>query len=622
MAPKDSGTVSISSALHDFKLIDLQSAFPDKAPWRLFGNLIGPAEYLLATNKINAIHQSLPTGIDASDFCRYSLKALDIEYALTEQELGRIPSSGPLVMVANHPFGGVEGVILAEVLLQTRPDVRILGNYLLTRIPALEPHIIPVDPFNPRKAARSNARALKAAVDWVASGGALLTFPAGEVSHLCLRSGRVKDASWSAHVAGIILKAKAKALPVYIHGRNSVFFNLMGTLHPRLRTMLLPRELVNKQASLIELTMGNPIGWRKLADFESAEKAADFLRFSTYLLKHRKERAVRRATIPVARNKKIKVQKPIVAPVSKSRLLSEIHALPDDNRLLDQKEYSVFVTTAERSAAIMREIGRLREVSFRDVGEGTGSSLDVDVFDNHYLQLFLWNNATREIAGAYRLGQTDVILNRQGPAGLYSTTLFNYKPQFFDHLNNALELGRSFIRTEYQRKFGCLSLLWRGIGEFVVRNPQYRHLFGPVSISQDYHTISRNLMVAFLSRHSMDPHMAQLVRPRRPVKLLRSVKKSASFSMLGKDAIEDISLLVSELEKDNKGVPTLIKHYLKLNGHFLAFNLDKDFAEVIDGLIWVDLLKTEPKIVERFLGTGGAAGFYRFHNPESVIKAA
>ena len=368
--------------------------------------------------------------------------------------------------------------------------------------------------------------------------------------------------------------------------------------------------------------MGSPIGWRKLADFESAEKAADFLRFSTYLLKHRKERAVRRVPLPVARNKKTKTQKPIVAPVSKFRLLSEIQALSDENRLVDQKEYSVFVTTAERSAAIMREIGRLREASFRDVGEGTGSSLDVDVFDNHYLQLFLWNNATREIAGAYRLGRTDAILNRQGPAGLYSTTLFNYKPQFFDHLNNALELGRSFIRTEYQRKFGCLSLLWRGIGEFVARNPQYRHLFGPVSISQDYHTISRNLMVAFLSRHSMDPHMAPLVRPRRPVKLLRSVKKSASFSMLGKDAIEDISLLVSGLEKDSKGVPTLIKHYLKLNGLFLAFNLDKAFADVIDGLIWVDLLKTEPKIVERFLGPKGAPGFYRFHHPESVIKAA
>jgi hypothetical protein len=303
-------------------------------------------------------------------------------------------------------------------------------------------------------------------------------------------------------------------------------------------------------------------------------------------------------------------------------LLSEIQAFPEDSRLLDQKEYSVFVTTADRSAAIMREIGRLREVSFRDVGEGTRSSLDVDDFDDHYLQLFLWNHTTQEIAGAYRMGLTNEILNRQGPAGLYSTTLFDYKPLFFNQLSNALELGRSFIRTEYQRKFGCLSLLWRGIGEFVGRNPRYRYLFGPVSISRNYHTISRNLMVAFLSRHSMDTRMARLVRPRRPVKLLRSVIKSTSFSGLGKDAIDDISLLVSELEKDSKGIPTLIKHYLKLNGQFLAFNLDKAFADVIDGLIWVDLLKTEPKIVERFMGTKGALNFYSAHDPESAIKAA
>jgi putative hemolysin len=621
MALHDSGTGALSS-LDGSKLIDLQSAVPEMAPWPLLGGLLGPAEKVLAIDKINAIHRSLPPGIDINDFCRRCLGTLKIEYALTEEELDRIPSTGPLVMVANHPFGGVEGIILAEVLIQARPDVRILGNFLLNRIPALKSHLIPVDPFNPRKSARSNARALKAAVDWVARGGALLAFPAGEVSHLSMRSGRIMDPPWSAHIAGIILKAKAKALPVYVHGRNSVVFNMMGMLHPRLRTMLLPRETVNKKGSVIELTMGCPIGWRKLTDFDSLRMAADFLRLSTYLLKHRNERRSKKISLPFIRRKKTKTQRPIVAPVSKSLLQREIHGLPDDCRLVDQKEYSVFVTTANQSDAIMHEIGRLREVCFRDAGEGTGSSLDVDSFDDHYLQLFLWNNATREIAGAYRLGRTDVILNQQGPAGLYSTTLYNYKPQFFDHMDGSLELGRSFIRTEYQRKFGCLSLLWRGIGEYVARHPQYRHLFGPVSISREYHMMSRNLMVAFLSRHSTDPHMARLVRPRRPVKLLRSVKRSASVSLLGKDAIEEISLLVSELEKDSKGVPTLIKHYLKLKGQFLAFNLDKAFADVIDGLIWVDLLKTDPKIVERFLGSDGAPGFYSFHNPESAVEAA
>jgi putative hemolysin len=606
----------------DPKLIDLKPLFTGNPRRALLSRLVGPAEYLLAVDKINAIHRSLPADSSAGDFCRGSLRALDIDYALTEQELARIPSSGPLVMVANHPFGGIEGIILTEILLQIRPDVRILGNYLLTRIAALAPSIIPVDPFDPRKSARSNARGLKEALRWVAGGGALLTFPAGEVSHLCLRTARVLDAHWSPHIAGLIVKTKAKSLPVYIHGRNSVFFNIMGTIHPRLRTMLLPRELAKKKKSLIELTMGGPIGWRKLADFESRRDAAEFLRFSTYFLKHRKARPPRGLPLTLPHTKKNKAQKPVIAPVPKVRLQGEVRELPEDHRLVDQKEFSVYVTTARRSPAIMREIGRLREISFRDAGEGTGLSLDIDGFDDFYLQLFLWNNATSEIAGAYRIGRTDLILQQKGAAGLYSTTLFNYRPQFFDHLHNALELGRSFIRTEYQKKFGCLATLWRGIGEFVGRNPRYRHLFGPVSISHDYHTISRNLMVAFLSRHSMDPGMAHLVKPKRPVKLLKSVKQFTPFATLEKDAIDDISMLVSEVEKDNKGVPTLIKHYLKLNGHFLAFNVDKAFADVIDGLIWVDLLKTETKIVERFLGPRGATAFYRHHDPEPDIRAA
>jgi putative hemolysin len=604
------------------KLIDLKNVLPEKAPWHLLISLIGPAEYLLAIDKINAVHRSLPAELTVGDFCRHSLKTLDIEYALTEHELTRIPSSGPLVMVANHPFGGIEGIILAEVLLQIRTDVRILGNYLLSRIPALASHIIPLDPFNPKNSAHSNACSLREAIQWVNGGGALLTFPAGEVSHLCLRSARVKDAPWSPHIAGIILRTKAKVLPIYIHGRNSVFFNLMGTIHPRLRTMLLPREVINKKEALIELTMGSPISWRKLADFDSSRKVAEFLYLNTYFLKHRKEGGALRSPLNILIHNKTKTQKPIIAPVPQALLLREIQALATDNRLVDQKEYTVYVTTAEMSPAIMREIGRLREISFRDVGEGTGLSLDIDAFDDYYLQLFLWDNAAQEIAGAYRMGQTDTILKQKGADGLYSTTLFSYKSQFFDHCNNALELGRSFIRTDYQRKFGCLSILWRGIGNFVARNPQYRYLFGPVSISQNYHTISRNLIVAFLSRHSMAPNIAHLVKPRRPVRLLNSIKRSASFCMLDRDAIEDISMLVSEVEKDNKGVPTLIKHYLKLNGQFLAFNLDKAFADAIDGLIWVDLLKTEPKIVDRFMGTIGAMAFFRHHDPELTINAA
>jgi putative hemolysin len=602
--------------------VDLLAAAPKKIPAALIKGFFTPLEQILAIDKINSIHHAISPCLDLGDFCQTCLNALNVNYSVTEKELAQIPETGPLVMMANHPFGGLEGIILAEVLLQIRPDVRILANYLLTRIPALEPKIIPVDPLNPKKAATANGRALKRALDWISKGGALLTFPAGEVSHWDPKCARVIDPPWSPHIANLSIKAKAKTLLVYVHGRNSVLFNLLGFVNPRLRTLMLPRELLNKSSSTIQLTMGKPIAWRKLADFPSTREAVEFLRFSTYLLKHRKEGGQKWKSIRLVPKAKNRFMEPIVSPVPKARLVREIQELPEENLLVMQKEFRVYLTKMDQSPGIMREIGRLREVSFRDVAEGTGKSLDIDTYDSHYLQLFLWNTHTNEIVGAYRMGCTDEILGAMGPRGLYSATLFHYKQGFLNRMVNALELGRSFIRTEYQKKFGCLALLWRGIGAFVARKTQYRYLFGPVSISQDYHAISKNLMVAFLQRHTLDPSFAPLVKPKRPVKMRNPINGTTPLAFIEKETIDDVSILVSEIEQDCKGVPTLIKHYLKLNGRFLAFNLDKDFANTIDGLIFVDLLKTEPKLVQRFLGTSGTRAFYDRHSPELSNEAA
>ncbi|MEJ2154280.1 MAG: lysophospholipid acyltransferase family protein [Desulfobacteraceae bacterium] len=622
MAAKNCDSGTRSAGYLTGNLIDLRAALSGSLPQGLINILVPAAEHFLSINKINRIYQSCPADLDAKAFCRFCLTQLGIDYAITEEEMAAIPQNGPLVMMANHPFGGMEGIILAEILLQARPDVRILGNYLLTHIPALAPLIVPVDPINPRKSASANARALKSAMDWVAGGGALLTFPSGEVSHLNLRTGKVADPPWSPHIAKLAMRTKAKVVPVHVRGRNSLLFNAMGLIHPRLRTLLLPRELTNKSGVTVQLTMGRPIHWRKLTDFTTPAEVMNFLRFNTELLKHRKSQSAKWTGLNLPNPAKGRPWKEIIAPVPKDQLLREIEALPESAQLVSQKEYRVYLTTAGHSPSIMREIGRLREISFRDVGEGTGQRMDIDDFDTRYLQLFLWNSETQEIVGAYRIGRSDRILQDKGPSGLYSTTLFNYKPQFYDHLNNSLELGRSFIRTEYQKKFGSLAILWRGIGAFVARNSRYRYLFGPVSISQNYHTISKNLMVAFLRHATMNSKLSPMVKPRKPVKVLKKVSRSAPLDLLEKNAIEEISMLVSEIEQDYKGVPTLIKHYLKLNGQFLAFNLDKDFANVIDGLIWVDLLKTDEKLLERFLGAQGLRDFYACHDPDAATRAA
>lgn len=600
------------------ELIDLRATFRRAGYPRLFSRLALPIHHLFAIQRINTLYRSLPAGLPVNEFCRKSLDALGIDYALTETEIARIPTDGPSMVVSNHPFGGLEGIILAEVLLQVRGDVRILANHLLTRIPELAPMIIPVDPFHPGLDGR-NVPALREALRWLKGGGAVLAFPAGEVSHW--RPGGVADPSWSPHVVGLARTVDAKVLPVFVHGHNSFAFQVAGLVHPRLRTLMLPRELFNKEHGPIEVNIGHAIPYQRLADFGSDREAVDFLRFHTCLLRHRRERQARRIRPPRIRPRMNRHRRPVLAPVPKSALEREVRALPPENCLAAQGGFQVFLTMADESPAVMREIGRLREISFRDVDEGTGRSLDIDRYDRYYLQLFLWNGQTGEIAGAYRIGRTDRILSKLGPQGLYSASLFDYESPFMGFLDSALELGRSFIRVAYQKKFGCLTLLWRGIGELVARNPDYRYLFGPVSISRNYHHISKNLMVEFLSRHMLEPGLAAMVRPRCPLKVDTIFRRGLLCDCAAQVSLADISMLVAEIEKDRKGIPVLVKHYLKLNGRFLAFNVDKAFADVIDGLVFVDLLKTNPKILQRFLGKQGIRRFYSHHAQVGTLAA-
>lgn len=237
----------------------------------------------------------------------------------------------------------------------------------------------------------------------------------------------------------------------------------------------------------------------------------------------------------------------------------------------------------------------------------------MDVFDSHYLHLFLWNHRRRELAGAYRLGLTDQILQAMGPEGLYSHQLFRYKSSFLTHLGQSIELGRSFIRPEYQKQFSCLSLLWRGIGEFIARCPSYRLLFGPVSISQAYAEVSRRLLVQFLTARKFAPDLADMVRPRCPYRAgaIAGLPKSDLHAAF--QDIDDVSLLISTLEEDAKGVPVLLRQYLKLNGRLISFNVDKAFSRVVDGLFLVDLRHTDPRLLTRFMGPEGAARFTGFH---------
>ncbi|MDA0935395.1 MAG: GNAT family N-acetyltransferase, partial [Planctomycetota bacterium] len=268
-----------------------------------------------------------------------------------------------------------------------------------------------------------------------------------------------------------------------------------------------------------------------------------------------------------------------------------------------------WLATADRLPHVLPEIGRLREETFRAVGEGTGQETDLDRFDRDYLHLFLWEPKTQRIAGAYRLGPTDRLLARGGLSALYTSTLFDMDRAFVEHVTPGLELGRSFVCADFQRSFMPLLLLWRGIGEFVARNPQYHRLFGPVSISASYDAASRDLIVEHLRAHQFAPEFADLVRARRPHQSDQARRFGLSWTPSMLRDLSEVSAMVADMERDAKGVPVLIREYLKLGGKIIGFNVDPDFANVVDGLVLVDLAETERRLLVRYMGAEGADRF-------------
>jgi putative hemolysin len=483
------------------KLIDLKS---------FFGIFASPLENLLSCKALNSVYTDIICERHGANFFQMCLEHLHVRYVLSAQGLQDIPSSGPLVVIANHPFGGLEGVILGALLTQCRPDVKYLGNYLLQRIAELRDWILPIDPFGQKRLIATNVRSLREALRWVRAGGALVTFPAGEVSRLIWRQGIVADGSWSPHIAALVRHTKATVLPVFFPGRNSVLFQSVGLVHPRLCTLLLPHELVNKQAKTVAVTLGKPISWSKLARFDTDTALIAHLRLTTYALDQRWHHTRQGFSIWGRRSMQPMALQPIAPPSAASVLQAEVAAPPAAQRLMDGAEFAVYLAPSAQIPLVLQDIGRLRELTFRSIGEGTGKAVDLDHFDAHYLHLFVWDKMVGAVVGAYRLGLTDVILRHYGPRGLYTNTLFRFKPAFFHRLASAIELGRAFIRAEYQRRSGCLWLLWRGISAFLVRHPQYNCLFGPLSISQEYHAVSRNVMVRFLWDHKLDAELSGL----------------------------------------------------------------------------------------------------------------
>lgn len=559
-----------------------------------------PVLRLAGLSHLNTFYNDLPAGLEPMDFSRLVLARLGIQCRIEGEPLESIPADGPLLIVSNHPFGAIEGVLLPALLLGHRPDIKILANYMLQGIAELNRLFIPIDPFDGNRV-RENFSGIRQALSHVQNGGALALFPSGTVSHLHPLQREIIDPKWHDTVGRIARKTGARVLPLFFHGRNSYFFNLMGLIHPLARTALLPKELLRKRNSAITMSIGRTVSPETLNGLPSDTARASYLRMRCYALKPP------RKTRPDQADASEERALPPIAPAGPvDDLLREMRALPPEDRLLTDGDWQIVETDMASSPALLDEIGRLREITFRAVEEGSGLARDLDEFDPHYRHLILWNDKDKCIAGAYRLGVVDDILKSGGPKGLYSTSLFRFDLRFFHLTRSSLELGRAFVREEYQRDYAPLLLLWKGISRFVLRRPGVRYLFGPVSVSLGYTPFSLKAIMAYLMRHHSMPNLRGLVSGRATPHFRHASRRTR----IDPDTIDwnILNTMVRDME-GGRAIPILFKHYLRLNGKIATFHVDRAFG-TLDAFLIIDLLEVPGRMLARFMGAGNIQRFY------------
>lgn len=543
------------------------------------------AEQASGLSRLEQLYRQRPEALDAAAFIRYALGSLLLGHEVCTGSAEAIPASGPLIVVANHPGGAADGLLLADLLLRRRPELRILANQLLQRVPEIAPLILPVDVFRPG----ASSGGLRAAVRHLDAGGALLLFPAGEVSRLDLRRRRIADPPWAESVSLLVRRTRATVLPMHIEGRAAWPSLLAGVLHPLLRTACLPRDLLRHAGQTVRLHIGEPVPARELQRIPPLAQTA-YLRLLT-------ESLGAQAALPIQIQ-----QAPLALPQAPARLAAELAALPPECLLCAQGDFEVYRCEAAMIPQVLAEIGRLRELSFRLVHEGSGKARDLDQYDAQYQHLFVWHRGQRELIGAYRLGFTAAIVATSGVAGLYTHSLFDYDARLLERIGPALELGRSFVSPHWQRNFRPLRLLWSGIAIVLDQHPELRCLFGPVSISASYSRTGRALMEAALSEHHCDPELRALVRPRTPAPKTATGAATDAAARSVVSALAEPSLLsqvIARVERGS-GLPVLLRHYLELHGRFAGFNVDDSFGGTLDGLVFVRVDEIPARVRAKF----------------------
>lgn len=520
------------------------------------------------------------------EFLDALLKEFKIRFEIPDEDLKRLPKEGAYITVSNHPLGGVDGILLLKLMIEQRSDFKIIANFLLHKIEPLIPYIMPVNPFENRKDVKSSVTGFKNALLHLKEGHPLGIFPAGEVS--TYRDGKLLvDKPWEAAAMKLAKKAKVPIVPIYFHAKNSPLFYRLSKISDTLRTAKLPSELLTQKNRVIKVRIGRPISVKDQEQHETLEEFSDFIRKKTYMLSNAFEnpKILKNISSSIKINK---APKKIITPVNPLIMRSEVDDLRAKNlRLLQSKNYEVYLAPAATIPNILREIGRLREITFREIGEGTNKAIDLDHFDTYYHHLFLWDTEAECLAGAYRMGLGTEIYEAFGIDGFYLQDLFRFEPELHDMMSKSIELGRAFIIKQYQQKPMPLFLLWKGIVHTTLRFPNHKCLIGGVSISNRFSNFSKSLMIEFMKSHYYDPYLAQYVHPKKEFKVkLKDADKDFVFDATEAD-LNKFDKIIDEIEPGALRLPVLLKKYIKQNARLIAFNVDPLFNNAVDGLMYI-----------------------------------
>ena len=545
-------------------------------------------------NEVNKLYDILKDK-KGKDFFDSFVRERKLKYIVFEEDLIKIPKTGPFILVSNHPLGAIDGILMAKILTEIRPDFKVMGNFLLEKIEPMRPFVISVNPFENRKELKDSATGMRASLRHLENGGCIGIFPAGEVSNKNNQYGEILDKKWGKPALKLIKMAKVPVVPMYFHAKNSRLFYQVSKIHPDLQTLLLPSEMMHNREKPIRIRIGKPISVKVLDDHETSDEMGEFLQKKIYMLKsyyERRKSIADQLKLPnlklnFALTKEENVVQNIIDETPQIDLINDIESLyKKDKMLFRNGVYEVFFASYTEIPSIMREIGRQRELTFRAIGEGSNLPFDLDVYDEHYHHLFLWDNKEQKLAGAYRMALGSEVMVKHGIDGFYTSSLFEFDQELQPFFRKVIEMGRAYISTEYQQKPLPLFLLWRGIVHVCLRNPEHKFLMGGVSISDKFSEFSKSLMIEFMRSHYYDSAVAQYIHPKNEFKVkLKDRDKHLFFDEVESD-LNKLDKIIDDLEPEMR-LPVLIKKYIKQNAKVISFNVDPSFNDAIDGLMYI-----------------------------------